>query len=86
MYGRVLIGAVWAYFAWYGWSVYAGLAGVDPRWGPVLALSGVALVLALRIWVKPEATDQAPKPVVSTAGDLEPTWSIGLIQAPAEGS
>jgi hypothetical protein len=46
---RVLAGILWVYATWYAWSLYAGLADINVLWGPVIALSVVAFIAALRV-------------------------------------
>jgi hypothetical protein len=46
---RVAIGFLWTYFAWYGWSMYAGLAGINVLWGPVVVLAAVAMIAAIHV-------------------------------------
>lgn len=38
--------ALWGYLGLYGWNLYAGLAGIDWLWGPLLAASLIALIAA----------------------------------------
>ena len=68
---RVLAGILWSYCAWYAWSLYAGLAELNLWWGPVIALSVIALGLAAQIgrdWVA-TADGRAAKGSISPAAD-----------------
>jgi hypothetical protein len=64
MKSRVAIAALWTYLGLYGWSMYAGLAGINFLWGPVAVLAATAVVLVLHIRrravVQMERTAPAP--------------------------
>ena len=56
-------GAVlWAFLVWYGWSMYAGLAGINVLWGPVLVLAGVAMIAAMNVATRRDAVDNEISP------------------------
>ena len=46
---RLIGGALWVYAAWYAWSMYAGLAGINPLMGPLVAAMGLAFVAAAQV-------------------------------------
>ena len=69
---RVLSGFLWLYLAWYGWSMYAGLAGINPLWGAVFALAALAFVSADRVrrdWKQRSAEGASMLTPVSRAGE-----------------
>lgn len=69
---RLIAGLLWSYFAWYGWSLYAGFQGLNPLWGPVIALSAVAVVLAVRVRRDWAMRDPAAQSLVGPQQSPEP--------------
>jgi hypothetical protein len=69
---RVLAGLLWSYLAWYGWSMYSGLQGWNPLWGPVIALTAVAVVAAIRVRREWAAREPSAPGLTGPAQSAEP--------------
>lgn len=46
---RVAGAILWTYFAWYAWSFYAGMTGLNPLYGPLAVMISVALMAAFHL-------------------------------------
>jgi hypothetical protein len=69
---RVVAGVLWAYLALYAWIFYAGMAGWNPLWGPVVVLAFVALVAARRVHARVAAASRTAPVNSAPAAHAEP--------------